>query len=48
MPKNKSNTGNKGKGKTTIKKSSGAPQIRSTSVNPSSGPKPAPPAKQPK
>ena len=48
MPKNKSNTGSKGNSKTTIKKSSGNSQIRSTSVNPSSGPKPAPPAKQPK
>ena len=48
MPKNKNNIGNKGSDKTTIKKSGGNPQTRSTSVNPSSGPKPAPPAKQPK
>lgn len=48
MSKDKSSTGSRENSKTTIKKSSGDSQIRSTSVNPSSGPKPAPPAKQPK
>lgn len=46
MPKN--NSENKESSKTSIKRSTAIPEIRSTAVNPSTGPKPKPPAKQPK
>lgn len=45
---NNGNKGNSGSNNSSIKKSTDSTEIRSTSVNPASGPKPASPARQPK